>query len=263
MWPFRSAKPLAFALPQGVRVYAVGDIHGKAAHLEALLDALNDDAAAAPAGTRIVEVFLGDYVDRGEQSCAVIERLIQPPRAGHERICLRGNHEQALLDALHDVKALRGWMQYGGLSTLASYGVEVPHNVALNAAIQLQTAFNAALPAEHVRFLHEMPITYECGDYYFVHAGVNPLLSLRKQNAQDQLWIREPFLAHSKPFAKYIVHGHTPLAAAEVLPHRANLDVSDAAAPSLCALKLEGEARDVLTVSQQPSVSAQFNAKWG
>jgi serine/threonine protein phosphatase 1 len=247
MWPFARKPAPKFSVPEGVRLYAIGDIHGRADLLRALLEAMQRDAESFD-GERIIQVFLGDYIDRGMQSREVIDLLLTPAPDGVERIFLRGNHEQTLLDCLQNPSILRDWMQYGGLPTLASYGVNVPANVAQNAADELQARFAKALPKEHLRFFEGLLSDYTIGDYYCVHAGVRPHVALNKQREQDKLWIREPFLSHSKLFEKYILHGHSPLEKAEILPNRANLDVNNAQQPTLCALRAQGAQRSLITM---------------
>lgn len=245
MWPFRTKPVPEFSVPEGVRLYAIGDIHGRADVLEALLCEMQRDAADFD-GERIIQVFLGDYIDRGMQSREVINLLLAPPADGVERIFLRGNHEQTLLDFLHNPAVLRDWMQYGGLPTLASYSVSVPANILQNAAEELQASFAQALPEQHLRFFEDLRVDYTIGDYYCVHAGVRPHIALSKQIEKDKLWIREPFLSHTKPFEKYIVHGHSPLEVAEIWPNRANLDVNNAPQPTLSALRVQGAQRSLI-----------------
>ena len=111
-------------VPDGERVYAVGDIHGRADLLAQLQDQILADAAGrAPA--RQTVVYLGDYVDRGPQSPVVIDRLIDAPLAGFTSVHLLGNHEDIML-RFHDgdVSVAASWLQYGGRQTLASYGIE-------------------------------------------------------------------------------------------------------------------------------------------
>ncbi len=239
MWPFRTKNTAEFSAPEGVRLYAIGDIHGRLEVLEALLAELQRDAADFE-GERIIQVFLGDYIDRGMQSREVIDLLLAPAPEGVERIFLRGNHEQTLLDFLQNPAVLRDW--------IASYGVPVPANVAQNAAEELQASLASALPEEHRRFFEGLLYHYNIGDYYCVHAGIRPHIALSKQRNEDKLWIREAFLSHSKPFEKYIVHGHSPLEVAETLPNRANLDVNNAPCPTLTALRVQGAQRRLITV---------------
>jgi serine/threonine protein phosphatase 1 len=188
--------------------FAIGDIHGCVHKLDRLLE-----RCRRYGGERALRfVFLGDFIDRGPDSRGVIEILMRLQRDGkQEVICLRGNHEAMLLDALQtDDPTL--WLFNGGGAALASYGAEDP----------------AELPAEHVRWIGTLRLSFDDGRRYFVHAGVNPTLPLDQQNEHDQVWIREPFLHSSKDYGRLIVHGHTPLASGipEMRPNRLNLDTA-------------------------------------
>lgn len=239
--------PPSFAVPEDVRVYAIGDIHGRAALLQEMLEVISEDAAQHPAG-QVVEIFLGDYIDRGFHSRAVIEQLLAPSARGHHRIFLKGNHEEALLTFLEDPQKLREWGNYGGFATLASYGVDLPVSMSPEKITILRDAFGRALPPEHLHFFRQLQHFYMLGDYFFVHAGVRPQVALSEQRPRDYLWIREPFLSHEGYFERYIVHGHSPLTKAEVRHNRANLDISNAPQNSLCCLVLQGQERSTLTV---------------
>ncbi len=110
------------SLPPGVRVYAIGDIHGHPALLDRMMALVERDLAENPHAAP-VEVFLGDFVDRGPDSRGVLERLSRPPAEGRTRVCLKGNHEEAFLAFLEDPDGFGRWASFGGLETLASYGV--------------------------------------------------------------------------------------------------------------------------------------------
>ena len=245
------AAPLAprdFHVPANTRVYVVGDIHGRSALLKKMLAAINADAAQHP-DAKIVEVFLGDYVDRGMDSREVIDLLLAPPATGHERICLKGNHEEALLRFLAEPMVLREWASFGGYATLASYGIQIPQSMQPAALAELRDRFRAALPEAHRHFLTNLRMTHSAGDYLFVHAGIDPKLPLEEQDPGRLLWIREPFLSHAGYFQHYVVHGHTPVTAPDIRNNRANLDVSAAAKSSLCALVLSGGERRTLLIT--------------
>jgi serine/threonine protein phosphatase 1 len=239
------------SVSEGVLLYAIGDVHGKRDLLADLLQRITQDAAAIQAGTSsrltMQQVFLGDYIDRGEASAGVIDLLLEPPPQSTERIFLRGNHEQTLLDCLHNPARIRDWMQFGGLQTLASYGITLPLR-AVDASLldTLAMQLREKLPPAHLAFLQATQLHYVCGDYAFVHAGIHPKRRFAKQQAQDMLWIREPFLSHRKPFEHYIVHGHTPQSQPSLLANRANLDVSGAMPANLCALRLYGQTQAIL-----------------
>lgn len=246
---FRRSRAPEFALPEGVRVYAVGDIHGKADLTRAMQAAIVRHAQAHPCA-RIIEVYLGDYIDRGLESREVIECLLTPPAPGHERVCLMGNHEETLLNFLEDPEVLRTWSQHGGYATLSSYGVNIPLEMKPSTLMDLHRAFRERFPTEHEQFIRSLDYRFEIGGYYFVHAGVRPGYGLDEQTPSDLLWIREPFTSYKGMFEKYIVHGHTPLVAPEVLPHRADLDVSDAPSDQLCCLIVEGTGKEVMLIPE-------------
>lgn len=243
-------KPRVFAAPEGTRIYAVGDVHGRARLLAKTMATITRDAGVHP-GKRIVEIYLGDYIDRGLESRAVIDLLLAPPPPGHTRICLKGNHEETLLRFLGEPGILRQWANFGGYATLASYGIPIPQSMTPDSLAKLRDAFLQALPPEHLQFLKSLKLIHSEGGYLFVHAGIVPGVALAQQKTDDLLWIRDAFLRHPGYHNQYIVHGHTPVASPELRPNRANLDVSAAQKESLCFLVVEGEERTSLLISEQ------------
>jgi serine/threonine protein phosphatase 1 len=189
-------------------IYAVGDIHGCIGLLNAAYDRILLDASATP-GKKLV-VFLGDYVDRGPDSKAVIDFLSRPPSGNLEHICLCGNHDDEFLTFLRNPKGNMGWLGFGGAETLRSYGVDAQHIVKSGGGISaLERIVKQAVPAAHADFLAALPIMVEIGSLVFVHAGVRPGLVLEKQKDQDLMWIREPFLTLGPDEPWLVVHGHT------------------------------------------------------
>lgn len=247
--PVAALTPRSFSVPEDVRVYAVGDIHGRAKLLKKMLAAIEEDAHQH-AATITYQIFLGDYVDRGMQSREVVDLLLAPPPKGHERICLMGNHEEALLHFLNDPNILRDWANFGGYATLVSYGIPIPESMLPGRLHALRDAFARAIPQAHLDFYKNLPLRTIVGDYLFVHAGIIPGLPLEQQKPEHLLWVRRSFLNYKGYFDHYIVHGHTPVTSAEVLPNRANLDISIAPQSSLAALILEGEERRLLVVEE-------------
>lgn len=237
--------PRVFTLPENVRVYAVGDIHGKAELLKKMLAAIAEDAAQYP-DKKILEVFLGDYIDRGLESRAVIDLLLSPSK--HERICLMGNHEETLLRYLDDPKILREWGNYGGFATLTSYGVPIPQSTSPETFNIMRDAFKRNLPEAHLTFIKNLKMWHVVGDYLFVHAGIVPNIPLDLQQPQNLLWIRSPFLSHKDFFDYYVVHGHSAIPAPEIKHNRANVDISAAMKESLCCLVAEGNQRNTMIV---------------
>ncbi len=107
------------SVPEGMRVYAVGDIHGRRDLLDALLDQIGKDTGGT--AEREMIVFVGDYIDRGPQSREVIDRLLEPMPRGIEPVFLLGNHERLLIDTLRSAETLSLWLPNGGQATLKSY----------------------------------------------------------------------------------------------------------------------------------------------
>lgn len=227
------------ALPQGTRIYAVGDVHGRADLLRALFERVDNDRDQRP-GARTMEVFLGDYVDRGPASREVIDLLLARSRT-NQTVFLKGNHETFVIDFLEDPSVLREWRSFGGLETLMSYGLAPSINPDLRHQQELAAQFHRVFPHEHRELIDALKTSFTCGDYFFVHAGVRPGISLADQHERDLLWIRDDFLHWRDDFAKMIVHGHTPVAEPQILSNRINIDTGAYATGRLTCLILEGE----------------------
>ena len=231
-------------VPDDCRVYAVGDIHGRVDLLAALHDHILDDAATATAG-RTVLVYLGDYVDRGPCSFAVVDMLIEAPLEGFEIVHLKGNHEDFLLRFVEEENLEEAdlWFINGGDATLHSYKVPLltlPFGLA-----ELETArraFLAALPPSHMTFFQGLKMFHVEGDYLFVHAGIKPGVPLDEQNEEDLLWIREEFLDSDAAFGHMVVHGHTPAAETDVRPNRIGIDTGAFYTDRLTCLVVEGDS---------------------
>ena len=229
-------------LPDGLRIYAIGDVHGRFDLLQELYAAIRLDVATRPP-KQSVEIFLGDYVDRGPQSREVVDWLIRSEPACDERICLMGNHEDMLLGALRDVDGAEAWLFNGGVETLLSYG-GTSRNALLGMTVgRARDAFAAVFPESHRAFVADLPHMTAFGGYAFVHAGLDPARPIREQDPFDLLWIREPFLTSAADFGFIVVHGHTPAAAPEVRPNRINIDTGAFFTGRLTCLVLEGERR--------------------
>jgi serine/threonine protein phosphatase 1 len=226
------------AAPDGLGVYAIGDIHGRDDLLAALLDAIRADAVG---GARNLLVCLGDYVDRGPASAAVIERLSRFEAAGFTLVPLKGNHEHLMLQFLADPDEGGSWLANGAAATLASYGVAVgpgwPERFRYEA---LRDALARNLPTHHRRFLDTLATSHAAGDYLFVHAGIRPGVALAHQDEHDLIWIRGPFLDAAEPFGPVVVHGHTITAAPEFRANRIGIDTGAFASGRLSALAITG-----------------------
>lgn len=166
------------------RRIVIGDVHGYYAGLMQLLEAI------APATDDSV-YFLGDLIDRGPQSSRVIDFVRYSPYH-----CLLGNHEHMMLGSFHKGKVyepcMEAWLQSGGHATIASYP-------------------DGYIPYEHLDWLKTLPMSVDLGDFWLVHAGVNPQLRPDQQTLQDACWIRDEFHRHPQPYfaQKLIITGHT------------------------------------------------------
>jgi serine/threonine protein phosphatase 1 len=230
--------------PDDTRIYAIGDVHGRADLLRQMFAAIDDSLANYPV-KNAVQVLLGDYIDRGPDSRQVIELLIARAKQ-HAMLCLKGNHESVALQFLTEPAVLSDWRQAGGLNTLVSYGVTPDRRNDPEQQRTLAAAFRRALPDSHLRFLEQLPLSFSSGDFFFVHAGVRPGIPLAEQREQDLLWIRDDFLLHEEDFGKIIVHGHTPAREPEVRPNRINIDTGAYATGRLTCLILQGDQMAVI-----------------
>ena len=206
--------------------FAIGDIHGCREMLDRLLE-----RCFRCAGERSLRfVFLGDYIDRGPDSRGVVQTLIDlDKRLPGNVVCLRGNHEMLLLDALaKDDMGL--WLFNGADATLASYGVD----------------HVAALPPEHLAWFAALKPSYDDGLRFFVHAGVDPARPLNEQREHDLAWVREPFLSTERDYGRLIVHGHTPQrnGKPDLRRWRLNLDTAAVYGGRLTAAVFNGEQRE-------------------
>ena len=223
-------------VPEGLAVYAIGDIHGRADLLATLHRRIEADATRG----RKVVVYLGDYVDRGPESRKVVEMVMAEPPQGCRTVCLRGNHEQAMLDFLEDWKVGADWLNFGGGDTARSYGVTPPIATDFVSLIDLQKEIGRAVPAAHWQFFRRCELSHVEGDYLFVHAGVRPGVAWDQQVPQDLMWIRDTFLNSRADHGKMIVHGHSIREAVEFRPNRIGIDTGAFFSHLLTCLVLEG-----------------------
>jgi serine/threonine protein phosphatase 1 len=189
--------------------YAIGDIHGCHDLLLTLLGGIEEHAG----GRSYRLVFLGDYIDRGPDSAGVIRAVRQLQQRSPETVtCLKGNHEQLLVEAAHGPNSALQWLYNGGDAALRSFrarGLDGP-------------------PAETIEWARQLPTFYEDERHYYVHAGLDPTRPLHDQTDHDRIWIRGPFLNVDHDFGKHVVHGHTPQRSGlpEERRYRTNLDTA-------------------------------------
>jgi serine/threonine protein phosphatase 1 len=235
-------------VPDGMRVYAVGDVHGRDDLLAEMAGRIEEDLGKE-LPCEALTVFLGDYVDRGPSSSKVVERLccsVWPTPL----VTLAGNHEDLLRAFLEDERVLDRWRALGGLETIHSYGIDVGQAMKGRDFRALQAAFAASLPDSHRRFLAQLQASFTTGDYFFCHAGVKPGVPLDRQERSDLLNIRTPFLTSEAEHGKLVVHGHTPSTTAEIRPNRIGIDTGAYLTGCLTCIVLEKDERRFLQTGQ-------------
>lgn len=223
----------------------VGDLHGRADLLQSTHAAIDADDPG-PGSRRKVEIYLGDYIDRGPDTAGAVSRLVARARVT-QTIFLRGNHEQILLDFLDGADCFDAWRALGGAATLQSYGVEqrlLARGVVSN---ELREAFFKKLPEEHVRFYADTGSYCEIGPYLMVHAGVRPGVKLANQTTEDLLTVRAAFLQFEGNFGHIVVHGHTPVTEPDLQPNRINIDTGAFATNRLTCLRIGEDGARILS----------------
>ena len=227
------------------RLYVIGDIHGRADLLEAMIAAIARDLNERPVEDSLT-VTLGDYIDRGADSRSVLDRLVRNPfPTGF--VALKGNHEDMLINFLANPSSADHWRWLGGLETLHSYGVDV---APLRRGLRYEEAadsLRAAMPPEHLNFLATLRPMLTVERYFLCHAGVRPGIPLSRQSENDLLWIRDEFLESTVDFGKIVVHGHTPIQEPELRANRINIDTGAFMTGRLTCAVLEGTAVRFLT----------------
>jgi serine/threonine protein phosphatase 1 len=231
--------------PAGRRVYAVGDIHGRRDLLDQAHRAILADARSA-AELEKVCVYIGDYVDRGDDSRGVVDALLSAPLAGFRVVHLLGNHEDMMLRCLEDSSFMPLWIDNGGGATLSSYGVDWRRHADADDLESLRAAFRDALPVSHLRFLRSLAPSHVEGDYLFVHAGIRPGRDIGQQDLEDLIWIRDEFLSSDADHGNVVVHGHSISPEPDLQENRIGIDTGAFATGKLTCLVLEGATRRFL-----------------
>jgi serine/threonine protein phosphatase 1 len=167
--------------------YVIPDIHGR---YDLLSDALAGITTHSRGNGGSI-VTIGDYVDKGPESKAVIDRLLSGVAEGWSLVALKGNHDAMMVQALRDPARMAAWMEKGGDAALASYGGDP-----------------AAVPQAHITWLDQLRLTHVDTHRLYVHAGVDPWVPLDRQSEATLLWKRYP-KGFSDGFGElHVVHGH-------------------------------------------------------
>lgn len=226
-------------------VYAIGDIHGRVDLLERLLTRIGADLKQHDGPAELV--FLGDYVDRGDDSRLVLDVMTELSGMSEARpVFLMGNHEQMLLEFLRDPDRGARWLRHGGLQTLMSYGVGTR-------GVQKDTDFEALRDAlaeamgAHVGFLERLSLTHRSGNVLFVHAAADPALPAGDQEQETLLWGCDSFMRTPRQDGVWVVHGHTVVSRPRTEQGRISIDTGAYYSGQLTAARIEGERLEFLT----------------
>ncbi len=234
--------------PEGMRLYAIGDVHGCVEQLTEMhrLIAAEIDRDR-PRDWRVVH--LGDYIDRGPDAKGVLARLIEAKARDPRNIMLAGNHDIGLLQFLAEPSVDSLFIGFGGADTAASYGIELDTTNDLTLS-RGHAALMRALPRSHVAFMEALDYSASFGDFFFCHAGIKPGIPLEQQTPDHLIWIRGEFLKFPGLHPKVVVHGHTPVKQPEVLGNRVNVDTGCYRTGVLTALVVDGAEKRFLTVAR-------------
>lgn len=225
------------------RLYVIGDIHGRIDLLETMFRRIAADFAFRVAdGRKPKVVVLGDLVDRGDQSREVVERLksaVGPGPLG-ELVVLKGNHEAALLDFVANPEQGSDWLRFGGMQTLASYGVPIPPGTPGARALHgMADKLRAAL-GDHLAFLQGLPLAYSSGDVLCVHAGIDPDNPASREEPVV-LWGRARFPETGPVPGLRVVHGHYDAVDPVITDGRICVDTGAYYSGRLTAVRLDAE----------------------
>lgn len=209
IWPFKRSATLsdmAPPMPEDGPVWAIGDIHGCAEQLDALLARIDEEG-----GTPEALVLLGDYADRGPESARVFKRVRALSNDKSRRVtCLLGNHDRMLLDFLADpVGAGARFLGNGGQETLLSYGVLPVTTGSVEDRLMAQASAFATAFADMADWLAARPLWHQSGNCVFVHAQTDPALPMDTQSEDILLWERPPKRISPRSDGVWVIHGHT------------------------------------------------------
>jgi serine/threonine protein phosphatase 1 len=229
-------------------LYVIGDIHGHLAQLDRALALIDVDG-----GSDAHVVFLGDYTDRGPDSKGVIERLMDGLDQGRNWTCIKGNHDRMFEWFMEDQPRQEPhlpvdltWQheRLGGLTTLASYGVNIEGRPRLS---EVHAQALQLVPYAHIDFLKNCQLCFENDALFVVHAGIRPGVPLMEQTEHDMLWIRQEFVNDYSVHPKLIVHGHTAVDYPEHHGNRINLDGGAGYGRDLWPARFDGTDCTLLT----------------
>lgn len=240
-------------MPEGERVYAIGDVHGCSDELASLLEMIHaDHAARGPA--KLTIIMLGDLVNRGPDSAGTIRQVRELLESGTGRL-IKGNHEEIFVSAARGHRqAVRTLIRNGGRATLTSFGIG-EEDIDRGSYGDLAEILKRDIPREDLALLDAAEDKIAIGDYLFVHAGIRPGVSIAEQEGTDLRWIREEFIGSSADHGAVVVHGHTITEAVEKRRNRIGIDTGAYRSGVLTAIGLESDRQWFLATEPKRSGS--------
>ncbi|MEL6479537.1 MAG: metallophosphoesterase [Pseudomonadota bacterium] len=230
------------------RIYAIGDVHGRLDLLGEMVDKILQDAADADGVPRVI--FLGDLIDRGEDSHGVVEFVMTmrtwPEIETH---VIMGNHEQMMIDFLIDPASGARWLRHGGLQTLMSYGTPTHGSVHQPGTLEQTRDELREAMGPHRAFLEALPASHRNGNILFAHAGANPSLSIGAQDEDTLIWGHPRFFDEMRTDGIWVVHGHTVVEDPMVEHGRVSVDTGAYFSNRLSAVRLENDQLKFLSVA--------------
>ncbi|MBY8976322.1 serine/threonine protein phosphatase [Rhodobacteraceae bacterium NNCM2] len=239
------------SVPPGLRIYAIGDVHGCRDELAEIHGRIRADLAARPCPDWRI-IHLGDYVDRGPDIKGVISDLVRQVR-DRRSYALLGNHDHMFVEFLGDAASASflSWITYGGVATIEAYGAVfepgIDEDIVRRRALREELL--SLVPEDHLRFLSTLPHSLRFGDFLFVHAGIRPGVPIDRQSVKDMIWIRDPFLSSTGDLGAVVVHGHTVGLEVVVRDNRIGIDTGAVHGGHMTCLILEQDQKMLLNAS--------------
>ena len=245
--PKQTEQVTPFVAPD-TRVYAIGDIHGCHDLMIRMLDKIQSDARSLEDDRVVKIVFLGDYIDRGDDSAMVLETLhrLSSDVSGNV-FFLKGNHEASLLTFLEDPLFGKDWLNFGGKQTLASFGITARSHVVSGDELHAMADELAAKVKPYLPFLKSMPVFHQTGNVVFCHAGLSPRRGVDEQHDEHFLWGHSDFLQDCPLPGFCVVHGHYDNPKPVSLAGRICIDTGAYYSGTLTAVRMD-EAVEFLSV---------------
>ena len=201
------------------KIFVVGDVHGCLEMLKRLIDKIEWNSS----NDRLI--FIGDYIDRGQDSKGVVDFILKLKKDSPLIQCLIGNHEQMFLDYLSGVDS-QSFILNGGLPTLRSYNEE-----------RLRSE-DPLIPSAHLDFFSSLLPMIELEQCYIVHAGFRPNIRIEDQDIIDMIWIRDEFIYSDYDFGEVVIFGHTPFNSPIIMKNKIGIDTGAVYGNCLTCLEL-------------------------